>query len=103
MTRSGSWPPAEPRIRTYSAVWKIPTSRARTGAGPITRPSIARRTLKGRVLADPALRCSGGRSTRQGVTTVTCVPQFASSVRGAFGMYSTAIQRLPASSAVAAW
>src|SRR4029079_10849325 len=35
-TRSGSWPPAEPRISTYRAVWKIPTSSARTGAGPIT-------------------------------------------------------------------
>src|SRR4051812_39846370 len=38
--RSGSRPPAEPRTSTYSAVWKIPTSNARTGAGPITGASI---------------------------------------------------------------
>src|SRR5438445_4484729 len=33
--RNGSWAPADPRISTYRPVWKIPTRRARTGAGPI--------------------------------------------------------------------
>jgi hypothetical protein len=34
---------------------------------------------------------------------MTRVPQFARIERGAFGMYSTDIQRFPSSSAVAAW
>jgi hypothetical protein len=42
------------------------------------------------------------RSAPYGVTTVMCVPQFANSDRGAFGMYYTDIQRLPSASAVAA-